>query len=138
VIAFLDASVVARRYLPEAGSDRIRALMKGPRELAVSRLTIAEVAAAVGRAWRSGTIDALQRDAIIERLSGDFAIVDLKRAIVERVPALVVALPLRTADALQLACCLSIRGSGKEVELWSNDGQLSAAARAEGVKTVAL
>ncbi len=141
MIAFLDSSVVARRYLTEPGSHRVRALLRSSRNVAVSRLAFAEVAAAVARACRLGAVSSRQRDAILARLDsdfGDFTIVELKRAVIDRVPALVVAHPLRAGDAIQLASCLALGAGGTAVELWSNDGDLSEAARAEGLKTVAL
>ena len=141
MIAYLDTSALARRYLAEPGSERVRALLRGSRRVAVSRLAFAELCAGVARACRLGTITESQRDAIFRRVPDDFAaleVVEPRRAVVERVPALVLAHPLRAYDALQLASCLTLKAAGLAVELWSNDGELNAAAKAEGLKTVAL
>ena len=141
MIAFVDTSVFAKRYLEEAGSGRVRALFRSHRETAVSRLTCIELAAAVARACHFGVLDVSERDVILSRLPADLAecsIVELRRAILEHAVELVADHALRAADAIQLASCLSIRGQGGAVELISADAELLAAARAEGVKAVAL
>jgi predicted nucleic acid-binding protein len=140
VIAVLDTSVLTRRYVPEQGSRSVHALLRSGRELAVSRLTFAELCAAVARAHRNGVIDIIQRDAILMRLPGDFesmSVIELRKPIVERVGELVKKYPLRGFDALQLAACLKLRAE-QSTELWAADGELIAAARAEGIKVMAL
>ena len=141
MIAFVDTSVLVRRYLDEAGSDRVRALFRGHRETAVSRLTFIELCAAVARSCHFGVISISQRDAILSRLPtdlGESTVVELKRTLLDHAAELVRLHPLRAADAIQLASCLSIRAQGSAVELLSADAELLAAARAEGLKTVAL
>ncbi len=140
MIAYLDTSVLTRRYLPEPGSSSIHALLRSNRRIAVSRLTFAETCAAVGRAHTKGLIEAHERDAIIDRLPEDFAelwVIEPRKAIIESVAELIKRHPLRGYDALQLASCLKVR-SHEATELWAADGALIAAARAEGLKVVAL
>jgi predicted nucleic acid-binding protein len=140
LIAFLDTSAYARRYLPQAGSEKIRTLMRSRRAVAVSRLAFAETCAAIARAHRERAISLETRDEIIARLPDDFAELDViepRRQVIEHVAVLVKTHPLRAYDAMQLASCLHLR-SRAATELWCADGDLSAAARAEGLKTVVL
>ena len=139
MIAFVDTSVLAKRYLSEVGSDRARALFRGHRPIAVSRLAFAELSAAVARACREGLITTPQRDVVIKRLPGDFnewIVVEPRRAVIERAAELVLTHPLRAYDALQLASCQTLSARGGAVELWSADLGLSEAGRREGFKVV--
>jgi hypothetical protein len=52
------------------------------------------------------------------------------------VPGLVVRHALRGYDAVQLAAALAIRHEGGAVAFWSTDGDLVAAAQAEGLQGV--
>lgn len=141
MIAFLDTSAFACRYLPERGSNVVRALFRGQRDLSAARVAYVELAAAVARAAREGKISDAQRDAVIARLPTDFAdlevVVEPTRGLWGRSVELVLAHGLRAYDAMQLAAFLQLRARSA-AELWASDGQLLAAARAEGVKVVAV
>ena len=140
MIAYLDTSVFARRYLPEAGSLGIRAVFRGRRKIAASRLCFVELCAAVSRACRERVIDEQQRDAVIARLPRDFAalsfVVEPRRGIYDGAARLTAKHPLRAYDAMQLASCLELKNHGAATELWAADGDLVTAARAEGLKVV--
>jgi len=49
MIFFLDASALAKRYVLEPGSDRIRALFRRRAQIAISRLSEVEVVSALVR-----------------------------------------------------------------------------------------
>lgn len=69
----------------------------------------------------------------------DFArlsVVEIRPALVARVPELVMRYPLRAYDAIQLAAALTVRQAGASVELWCADGELLQAATAEGLRIV--
>jgi uncharacterized protein len=138
LIRFFDTSALAKRYISEPGSQLVRATLR-THPVSVARITYAEPAASVARAWRLATIDASQRDAILARLAGDFAqlrIVEIRPALVDLVPGLVLRYPLRGYDAVQLAAALTVRASGAPVELWSADAALCQAAAGEGLRVV--
>jgi predicted nucleic acid-binding protein len=116
-------------------------LFRGKRPIAASRLAYVELVAAVSRAARQRTISAGQRDTIISRLPSDFGdlkfVVEPAREVYAIASQLIVTRALRAYDAMQLAACLMVRKL-KAVELWAADAELLAAARAEGLKVVAL
>ena len=126
-----------KRYLAEPGSERVRALFRRRLRVAASRVSHAEVAAAVARAWREKLVDATVRDTLLDRIAADFGKVDVtevRRAIIERVPALVLRQPLRAYDAVQLVSALTLKERGAAVDFWGADGRLVDAARAEGLR----
>jgi predicted nucleic acid-binding protein len=133
---FLDSSALVKRYVAEAGSATVRALLRRSHPV-VARVTYAEVAAAIARASREGLIDLTHRDAILGRLDEDFArltVIEIRAATLRLVPELVTRHPLRGYDAVQLAAALTVRSRGATVCFWSSDATLVTAARAEGLQ----
>jgi predicted nucleic acid-binding protein len=79
------------------------------------------------------------RDGIFARLESDLAgltLVEIRPALVRRVPSLVTKHPLRGYDAIHLAAALLLRDQGAAVDFWASDVTLQAAARAEGLRAV--
>ncbi len=141
MIYFLDTSALVKRYLTEPGSAEVRSLFRRRRPIAVARIASAELAAAVARQHREGGITETIRDAILARLSRDFAqmtVVEVRASTLSRVPALVVRWPLRGYDAVQLAAVLTLQASGVSTTFWSSDANLVAAARGEGLRAAEI
>jgi uncharacterized protein len=138
MIRFFDTSAFVKRYVDEAGSSMVRRALRTD-AITVARATFAEAAAAVARATRLGVMSDQQRDMILDRLPADFSrlsVIEMRRAVVERVPILVTRYPLRGYDAIQLASALTLRQTGMAVEMWCADGVLLEAAAAEGCHVV--
>ena len=138
MIRFFDTSALAKRYIAESGSALVRATLRA-HPVSVARITYAELAASIARAWRLNAITEAQRDAILARLASDFSrlnIVEIRAALVGLVPELVVRHPLRGYDAVQLATALTVHASGQPVEFWSADAALCQAAATEGLRIV--
>jgi predicted nucleic acid-binding protein len=137
VIHFLDTSALVKRYIVEAGSEQVRRRFRSG-TLAAARIAYAELAAALARRQRERDLTATLFESIMERLDEDFGklvVVEIRPALIERVPDLVRKHPLRGYDAVQLAAALSLRARGA-VELWAADGALLTAARGEGLRVV--
>lgn len=138
MIRFFDTSALAKRYISESGSPLVRTTLR-VHPVSVARITYAELAASVARAFRLAAISEAQRDAILARLARDFSrlhVVEVRAALVGLVPELVVRHPLRGYDAVQLAAALTVHASGQSVEFWSADAALCQAAAIEGLRTV--
>ncbi len=138
MIRFFDTSAFVKRYVEEPGSAIVRMTLRS-HPATVARATFAEAAAAVARACRLGAMSEMERDVILDRLYVDFSqlsVVEMRRAIVERVPLLVTRYPLRGYDAVQLASALAVRDTGISVELWCTDAILLDAASAEGFRVI--
>lgn len=116
----------------------MRALFRR-KPVTVARIAYAELAATVARLWRAHALSIEERDAILARLDRDFtsmSVVEVRAALVDRIPVLVVRWPFRGYDAVQLAAALTVREQGTSVEFWGTDAQLLAAARGEGLHVV--
>lgn len=138
---FLDTSALVKRYLKEPGSAEVRALFRGRRRIAIARIASAELAAAVARQHREAGVTEATRDAISSRLDRHFmqmTVVEVRKAMLARVPDLVVRWPLRGYDAVQLAAALTLQATGVSTTFWSSDGRLVAAARGEGLRATEI
>ena len=133
----MDASALVKRYLREAGSDRVRHWLASGTP-ATSRLTEVEIASALMRRWREGSFGAAARDRALAALAADLealTIVEVAPPVTGRARALLERHPLRAGDALQLASCLLLRDStGGGVAFAAFDDRLCQAARAEGLR----
>lgn len=138
MIAFLDTSALVKRYVSEAGSAQVRQRFRSGGILSVARIAYAELAAALARRLRDGSLQPVAFDSILQRLDKDFrrlTVVEIRPALVERVPSLVRKHPLRGYDAVQLAAALTLSARAA-VELWASDGDLVHAAKSEGLRIV--
>ncbi|MGH7439179.1 MAG: type II toxin-antitoxin system VapC family toxin [Polyangiaceae bacterium] len=140
MIDFFDTSALAKRYLREPGSREVtRALARG--HCAVARIAYAELLAAAARACREGLIDEDARDRIFASALADFrdlTVVEIRASTLQAIPELVRRHPLRGYDAVQLACALALRRVGPAVRFWAADATLRAAAKAEGLRAMAI
>jgi predicted nucleic acid-binding protein len=136
VIYYLDTSALVKRYVTEGGSRSVREVVRR-RTVAVSRIAYAELAATVARLARETVINAEARDRIFARLDADFTgliVVEVRPAVVRRIPELVVETQLRGYDAVHLASALAVRERRASVDFWSADRDLVSAAAAQGLK----
>jgi predicted nucleic acid-binding protein len=122
----------------ESGAQSIRDLLRDG-VLATSRLTEMEVASALSRRCREGALTAADRDRAIVAVHRDLDslyVIDLTPDVVARSVGLLARLPLRAADALQLASCLELQHRLRTRCLFvCCDDRLLAAARQEGLAT---
>jgi predicted nucleic acid-binding protein len=138
VIHFLDTSVLTKRYAEESGSSRVRELFRKRARIVVSRVTFAEICAALARKERDGEISRSQADAVFARLVDDFralTVIEVRGGILDDLPELVRRHPLRGYDAVQLACALAAASGKAAVTFWCSDRVLVRAAAAEGLRT---
>jgi predicted nucleic acid-binding protein len=114
VIYFLDTSALAKRYLTEKGSVRIRRLLQRKEHVFYqSFLTPLEVASALYRRLRSNDISSdelsLLLRAYVTHSHQDYLLIPYTDALCNRASALVARHVLRALDALQLASALELR-----------------------------
>ncbi len=136
MIRFLDTSALVKRYIEERGSERVGALFRRDRPTVV-RIAYAELAAAMARLWRNGRITEEAMHSALRRIDEDFetmSVVEVRREVVRRVPALVMRQPLRGDDAVQLAAALAVQDRGATVDFWTADMRLAEAAQRESLR----
>ncbi|MGQ0735847.1 MAG: type II toxin-antitoxin system VapC family toxin [Acidobacteriota bacterium] len=138
MIAYLDASALAKRYLVERGSRETMAFTADAQMVATSIVSRAEVAAALAKAARLGLVRHDVARNAQRRFAEDWP--DLVRvpvtaALVERAEGLGWEHGLRGYDSVQLASALSWQESvGEEIVLGTFDQQLWEASRRTGLK----
>lgn len=125
-----------KRYVEESGSRTVRRLLPND-AAATSRLSEVEVASALARRCREGTLLRRERDRALAALRADIAamwVVELTPEVSQASVELLARHPLRTGDGVQLASCLYLKVQiAEDVSLLAYDTRLNEAARVEGV-----
>jgi len=135
---YLDASALAKIYLLEPGSEELDRVIRGRRDLLLSDLAVTEVASALSRRQREGTLAAGSSAHIHHRIlddaaSGLFEKVGLDPDTHRQAERLLLApasVALRAADALHLALAATARAA----TIATFDGRLARAAREIGLR----
>lgn len=143
---FLDSSALVKRYVQEAGTPRIqRICADAGSRVCIATITAAEVAAAITRRVRGGSLDggraASLLDALRLHLASEYITIQVTDQVVMRAMDVAWTHGLRGYDAVQLACAATLRANGRTpdqmaVTLVSADAELNAAATLEGFSVV--
>lgn len=138
---YLDASALAKLYIPEPESESLEARLRGRRDLLISELTITEMVSAVARRRREGALSTTQlflvRDAVLAAGAGSFRRLDMSPAVhreAERLLLGIASVALRALDALHIA--LALPGSATLIATF--DARMRAAALHAGLKAIDL
>ena len=132
--AYLDSSSFAKRFLDEAGSDKVEAACAEATALGLSVLCVPEIVSALSRRRRERTLTRSQYNSVKRRLIQDVRdadIINLTTSVVGSSISVLEASPVRALDALHVACALEW---GADLFVTSDKQQLNAANRA-GLKT---
>jgi predicted nucleic acid-binding protein len=134
---YFDASALAKRYVRERGSLKVRRLLSSDSP-ATSRLSHVEIASALMRRSREGMLSEAKRESVLAVLDDDLSamlVVECSFEIVARANTLLRRHVLRAGDAIQLASGLHLCDALREDILFvALDERLVAAARAEGLQ----
>lgn len=142
---FFDSSGLVKRYIAEVGSAWVQSLCApdANNALYLSRITGAEVIAAIFRRQRMGDLLAEDAQAVSRRFREDFRqayrVIEVTAEIVEQAMNLAERQALRGYDAVQLATALHLHRIRQELDLpplvfVSADEDLNAVAEAEGLR----
>ena len=132
---FLDSSALAKRYVNEVGSDRVGEILSAASSLGLSVICLSEVVSGLCRLRREGKLSppqyALNKRALIQDMEAAVVIL-ITDQVVARAVELLERWPLRSSDALHVACaaewaadlfvsvderqCTAARGYGLRVE----------------------
>lgn len=114
-IYFFDSSALAKKHIAETGTVWVRRLFNDvpPHEIYVSRLTEVEVAAALARRKKGGSLSAGNAALALQQLRNDFLtryrILEINSLVTAQAITLTEIYALRGYDAMQLASALRIR-----------------------------
>jgi len=137
VIVYLDASALVKRYVAEAGSAEVAALIDGATVVGTVILSRAEVAAALAKASRMQVLSREGAEAALRVFSDEWAAlvrVQMTEVLVARAAALAWQHGLRGYDAVHLAAALFWQDMlGEVVTMATYDRRLWDAAGATGL-----
>ena len=139
-----DASGLVKRYVDEAGSDWVRAIvdLAAANIISIADITRAEVTSALARRAREGVITLDERDELIQTFRAhcamQYRIVPTQPGIIDLAIALLQRHPLQAYDAIQLASASivnqALMAHGLPTLIFvTADDRLIAATRGEGV-----
>jgi predicted nucleic acid-binding protein len=136
-VGYFDASALVKLVVDEDGSDVAARVWDEVDAVATSRLSEAEVAAALSAATRAGRLSA----PAVRRARRDWVemwsacrVVELAPAVAARAAELSASLVLGGADAVHLASALTLGGADPVMVTW--DRRLHAASMAAGLPVV--
>ncbi|MFN4218773.1 MAG: type II toxin-antitoxin system VapC family toxin [Candidatus Bipolaricaulia bacterium] len=145
---YLDTSALLKRYKTEEGTpviDHLFKVLERPKNKAViSFLTVLEVFAAGKRLLQGGVLQELEFSMLLRNFLADttryFVLRGLDAKLFVRAIELTLAHGLRTADALQLATALELKGllarSQEKLIFVVDDHELYNAARQESLEVI--
>jgi uncharacterized protein len=141
-VYFLDSSAIGKRYMTEIGSAWVRSLVSPAvgHVIVLSRLAIVEISSALERKQHLNQIsaaDAFQRRTdFLLHVENLYLTVPLDESVLQRASDLIGKYPLRSLDAMQLACALEATATLGEPHIFiCSDNNLLAAAIAEDFTT---
>jgi len=139
VSAYFDSAYIAKCYLNEPDSARVRSLLRASAGAHSSSLARAEVAATVLRHLRDGALSSkqastLQTDFVKDLAAGVWAMIpvsdDFMARVAERLARMTAETYIRAGDAIHLTAA----SEAGFTEVWTNDRQMLGAAAAFGVR----
>ena len=137
MIVYLDASALVKRYVAEAGSAQVEALIAGARALGTSVVSRAEVAAALAKAVRAGLATREAAAKGLETFNADWdhlMRLQMGEPLVARAATLAWDHGLRGYDSVHLATALVWRETlGEAVTVATYDRELWRGAQASGL-----
>ncbi len=116
-IYFLDSSALVKRYVPETGSNWVKAIANPQvgNTLIIARITWVEVLSALSRRQREGSLTATDVNQIIQTFRSDlntqYQVIEVDPVLIEKAGQLVVQYPLRAYDSIQLGSALNAQSS---------------------------
>ena len=112
--AYVNTSALVKRYIAEVGSAWMRRLLTHPAQYVIytAALAQAEVISTLQRRVRAGHLEVARAQRLAQRVTGHFAqryqVIAITQAIVDHACVVLQAHSLRAADAIHLACALTV------------------------------
>lgn len=137
MIVYLDASALVKRYVAEAGSEAVNALMVGASVVGTAAISHAEVSAALAKAVRMKLLSPEEGASALQVVNSEWESLirlQLTEVLISRAASLAWDRGLRGYDAVHLAAALFWQDMlGDPITLATYDRQLWEAARMTGL-----
>jgi predicted nucleic acid-binding protein len=134
---FFDSSALAKRYIEEKGSAQVQAILSSASSLAVAVICVPEIVSALCRLRRERRLSTEEyRNAKASLLTDvdDATVIGITDEVIAQAVALLEQFPLRSADALHIACAFEW---STELFISADDRQCKAAT-ARGLRVEAI
>jgi len=134
---FFDTSALVKRYVEEAGSERVQTLCEQADNLILSIICLPELISTFCRLTREGKLDGSGYQQIRQWLLKDFRDIDICEITPQAMRHAIRCLeryPLRAMDALHVGCALTIDPDS----FVSADRRQLQAARGEGLPVIEI
>jgi predicted nucleic acid-binding protein len=140
-LAYFDTSALAKNYIREAGSARVRALLTSY-EFLSSAIAPIELSSAIQRRHRRGEITAMNYNSLIAKVNADksfWQLIEPVPQVLSKAEDLVVSYNIRTLDSIHLASALILQESlSMPLPFVSADNRQIEAARSCQLQTIAI
>jgi predicted nucleic acid-binding protein len=136
---YAESSAVLAWLLGQSGGIEVAAVLRSATGVIASDLTHIECERVLIRAWSSGLITEAERvdqSTALARISGHWTRLRLDEEVVERARRPFPIEPVRTLDALHLACALVARSAAPDLELLTLDQRIRENAERLGLAAV--
>ncbi len=127
---FFDSSAFAKRYVDEVGSDAVDVLCRQADDLGLSVICVPEIISALNRRLREQALSSYDYRKAKVGLTADLRdadVVNLLPAVVASCLVILESTPIRTMDALHVACALEWKA---ELFVSSDKRQITVAKKA--------
>jgi predicted nucleic acid-binding protein len=136
MILYMDTSALIKRYIEEAGSEEVVALMHEADMIGTALITRVEMAGTITRAMRGNRLPEQDGLEILQDFRSDwsgFQLIHIDHALIARADSLASIHGLRGYDAVHLACALTWQGLlDVSVKFATYDRELHEAAKKSG------
>lgn len=140
MIYYFDTSALVKKYVLEAGTDRVVGLLKNGITAATSILAYPEMFSGIGRKRREGGISDKDFRTALAKFETDWAalfVIEFQNALLPVQKNLSVVHSLKGADLVHLSSLLWLRDAAREaVTLVASDVQLLNAAKSEEIDSI--
>ncbi len=137
---YFDSSALVKRYLREAGSESVNAILLSEETIVTSKLAYPEILSAFMRKHRAGELIRKSLRSVIDQLESDwkhFSIVEFHDDLFPTIKALIEKYPLKGADTVHLSSALWLKHTVREdLRFVASDLNLLKAAESENLHTM--
>jgi predicted nucleic acid-binding protein len=136
---YAESSAVVAWLLGQPGGDDVAAELQGAKTVIASDLTWIECERALIRAWSNGVMseaERVDRSAALALVAGNWTRLRIDEDVVERARRPFPIEPVRTLEALHLACALVARSAAPDLRLLTLDQRVRENGERLGLKAV--
>ncbi len=137
---YFDSSALVKRYLREAGSESVNAILLSQEIIVTSKLAYPEILSAFMRKHRGGELARKSLRSVIDQFESDwklFSIVEFHDELFPTIKALIEKYLLKGADTVHLSSALWLKQASREdVKFVASDLNLLKAAESENLHSI--